>query len=69
MAKGKGKRKSNGLNTVLVSAVKRIHKQHNEADRRKFMRALRYSIDGNGGSPQEVVMSPLQIETSTGISI
>ena len=48
--------------------MKKILEQGTEADRRKFLRALRYSVDGDGQTPPSV-WSPHDIEGTTGISI
>jgi hypothetical protein len=68
VAKSKQPKTLRRLNSILAAAVERIMAHDSEADRRKFLRALRYSVDGDGGTPPKV-FSPHDIETETGISI
>jgi hypothetical protein len=56
------------LNRTVMLAVKRIMEHESETDRRKFLRALRYSIDGDGRTPPKI-LSPHDIEAETGIAI
>lgn len=56
------------MNRVIHNALKKIKKLDTAADRRRFLRALRYAVRGDGGMPPKV-LAPQEIYKQTQIPI